>query len=64
MAANATQARLMVRLKPEAKERLRQYAAELGAARGRTVPMVKALEEVLLSLPLGRRHGKNRASAA
>lgn len=45
----------MVRLNPEAKERLRNYAAELSGKRGRTVPMTKALEEVLLALPLKKK---------
>ena len=45
----------MVRVKHEAKERLRQYAASLSGERGHTVPMTKALEEVLLNLPLKKK---------
>mgnify|MGYP001588251144 CR=1 FL=1 len=46
----------MVRVKQKAKANLRQYAAQLSGERGRTVPMTKALEEVLLNLlPLKKR---------
>lgn len=45
----------MVRVKQKAKTNLRQYAAQLSGERGRTVPMTKALEEVLLNLPLKKK---------
>jgi len=50
--APAKYARIAVRLKPKAKERLRKYALQLSSERGRHVSMVKALERILLNLPL------------
>jgi len=45
----------MVRVSDEAKERLRQHAAQLSGQKGRTVSMASVLEELLLKLPLNRR---------
>jgi len=54
-ASSREKQRLMVRVSDEAKERLRQHAAQLSGQKGRTVSMASVLEELLLKLPLNRR---------
>ena len=49
---NASRLVLTARVLPNAKARLRKYAANLSGKRGRFVSMNQALEEMLLTLPL------------
>ena len=56
MAAQAAkQARLMLRVSAKARDRLHRYAVNLSYAREHRVSMTKALEEILLALPLKKR---------
>jgi hypothetical protein len=56
MAAKAAkQARLMLRVSAKARDRLHRYAVKLSYERDHRVSMTKALEEILLDLPLKKR---------
>jgi hypothetical protein len=45
----------MIRVSGQAKERLRQHAAQLSGESGRAVSMTRVLEDMLLNLPLKKR---------
>ncbi|HEX9620189.1 MAG TPA: hypothetical protein VF989_08650 [Polyangiaceae bacterium] len=49
------QARLMLRVSAKARNKLRRYAVQLTYERDRRVSMTKALDEILLKLPLKKR---------